>query len=280
MKLKNLLDKAKDCVYSYFEMQVAGLAAELSYYFLFSIFPLITVTGILSYTGESSAFVTAMRYFVPDVVHSIFEEYYDYVAENKSTVIFSFTLLISLYAIARYINRLKRKIREIFCEETRAGYLKEWLLSLAFSVFLVFGFYFTLTAQFISEKLLFFASENLFYIQHDTLDFIYSVRYAIVGGYVFLLLLMAYTYIPAQKIAMHDALPGALISTLAWISTSFVFSVYVDYFNDYTDSYGQMSAFLVLMLWIFILNNIVLAGAVINKVLFFRKKELFKKVFY
>ncbi|MBA2531786.1 MAG: YihY/virulence factor BrkB family protein [Nocardioidaceae bacterium] len=60
------------------------------------------------------------------------------------------------------------------------------------------------------------------------------------------------------------ATPGAIIATLLWIVASIAFSLYVDNFSSYNETYGALAGVVVLLLWFWITALVVLLGAEIN----------------
>ena len=57
---------------------------------------------------------------------------------------------------------------------------------------------------------------------------------------------------------------GSLVATLLWVAGSVVFSVYVDNFGSYNQTYGTLAGVVVLLLWMYLTSYIVLLGAEIN----------------
>jgi membrane protein len=57
---------------------------------------------------------------------------------------------------------------------------------------------------------------------------------------------------------------GAAVATLLWILGSVGFSVYVDNFGSYGETYGALAGAVVLLLWLFLTAFVVLFGAEIN----------------
>lgn len=57
---------------------------------------------------------------------------------------------------------------------------------------------------------------------------------------------------------------GAAVATVIWLVASVAFSLYVDNFGSYSETYGSLAAVVVLMLWLWITCYIVLLGAEIN----------------
>ena len=58
--------------------------------------------------------------------------------------------------------------------------------------------------------------------------------------------------------------PGALVATVLWVIASIGFSVYVDQFGSYGDTYGPIAGVVVLLLWLFITAWVILFGGEIN----------------
>ncbi len=58
--------------------------------------------------------------------------------------------------------------------------------------------------------------------------------------------------------------PGAVVATVLWVIASIGFSVYVDQFGSYGDTYGPIAGVVVLLLWLYITAWVVLFGGEIN----------------
>lgn len=57
---------------------------------------------------------------------------------------------------------------------------------------------------------------------------------------------------------------GAVTATVIWLVASLGFSIYVDNFSSYSETYGALAGVVVLLLWLWITNLVVLLGAEIN----------------
>lgn len=91
------------------------------------------------------------------------------------------------------------------------------------------------------------------------------------GAYLLLALLMMAALAVIYRIAPHRDNPkmrwvsaGAVIATVLWLLGSAAFSLYVNNFGSYNETYGALAGVIVLNLWLFLSSFVVLLGAEIN----------------
>lgn len=58
--------------------------------------------------------------------------------------------------------------------------------------------------------------------------------------------------------------PGAVISVLAWLVVSVGFQIYASNFGSFNETYGSLSAIVVMLLWLWLSVVVILVGATIN----------------
>lgn len=266
-RLKSLLALIKETFFGYFDREIGPGSAQLSYYFLFSVFPLAMSVGsaIIMTDAGREVFETAGEVLLPDMVQKLFSDYYEHAMYRDSTLYLSLGAILSFYFVTRYINCAKKKIRDIYDDTSDHHFIFEWILSFLFSVFLAAGLYLTFILQSAGERVIGFLSENFVFLPLDIIDGWLALRFVAIGGYVFLLCLMLYSLIPYRKLFVKNSVPGAIFSSLAWMLTSYLFSAYIDNASNYSAFYGSLAAFMVLMLWLYLINNIILVGALINR---------------
>lgn len=74
-----------------------------------------------------------------------------------------------------------------------------------------------------------------------------------------------YRYAPERANAKWQwVTPGAVAATVAWLTASAGFSIYVANFGSYNETYGALGGAIVAMLWLFITAAAILIGAEIN----------------
>lgn len=106
----------------------------------------------------------------------------------------------------------------------------------------------------------------------DHLGLPQAARIAVqVGQWVLLAALMTVSLAVIYKFGPHRdraefrwVSPGAVVATILWLIGSALFTLYVNNFGSFGETYGAFAGIIVLMLWLFLTAFIVLLGAEIN----------------
>jgi membrane protein len=93
------------------------------------------------------------------------------------------------------------------------------------------------------------------------------LRWALAFLVVTLALDILYYLVPNAEVPFKWITPGGFAATVLMFISSVGFSLYVVYFGRYDQIYGQLGAVMVLMLWLYLTELIVLIGAEMNAVL-------------
>lgn len=94
-------------------------------------------------------------------------------------------------------------------------------------------------------------------------------RVANIGRFViipllFVLLLLIYTYVPGGRRTLRNQLPGTIFATAGWLIFSRVFSFYILHFWRLSYIYGSLTAVILVILWLFVIINLIFLGAGLN----------------
>jgi len=66
----------------------------------------------------------------------------------------------------------------------------------------------------------------------------------------------------------HSVMPGAMLATVLWFSTTIGFRAYLQHFGNFATVYGSLGAAMALLLWMYLISLVVLVGAEFNALLF------------
>lgn len=81
---------------------------------------------------------------------------------------------------------------------------------------------------------------------------------------LFGLLLLIYTYVPGGRRTPRSQLPGTIFATAGWLVFSRVFSFYILHFWRLSYIYGSLTAVILIILWLYVIINLLFIGAGIN----------------
>ena len=77
-----------------------------------------------------------------------------------------------------------------------------------------------------------------------------------------------YTMLPSRRLLFRYQAVGAVFTASAWALVSSLFSLYIDYSISKSAMYGSLTTIISLLLWLYIMVNLIFIGAQINEFLY------------
>jgi membrane protein len=246
-----------------YEDDVPALAAQLAYFLLLSLFPLlIFLVSLLPYLPITHHDIIA---FIQDhtpveqaeIINNSVEE-----VLNKNNTILSFSILATLWSASNGINAIVRAFNKAYrVEQARSIMVR--IKSMFLTLGMIFVFILALLLPVFGREI----GEFLF-AQFGLRSEFLSVWEALRWLISFLVLLLVFTGLywiaPNVKMKCRSALPGAIVATIGWVVVSWGFSFYVSNFGQYTVVYGQIGGVIVLLIWLYLAAFIIIIGGEIN----------------
>ncbi|MEG1800660.1 MAG: YihY/virulence factor BrkB family protein, partial [Oscillospiraceae bacterium] len=202
--------------------------------------------------------------FVPVSLHGVATQILDDIFNRSNIPLASVTTIFLLWAGSKGVRSIAYGIQNIYDSPAEHGYIK----TVAYSLGYVIIFIVTVT---LSMVVLVFASplEN---VVHSLLQGRGAVILAVINlrSIIFFVSLtflfaIAYKSLAKSDMSFWQQLPGAAIASGGWLAFSFGYSIYITYFSNYASLYGSLGALMLFMLWLYMCMNILLVGALINK---------------
>lgn len=255
-----------------FQYKILNSAAELSFHMLLSFFPVLillnAIVGMLNIDIEWLTYI--VRNFIPEQTLDMIEGYLEYLSGQESFNYLLLGIFLCITSIDSIIITLKHKIRELYGTDKKQNFIKEWFFSALMIVLIIAAIYLSLLLL-VFGKTLFSYLETLFSFPDFLSTILEYLRYALTAFFLFLFIYLLYRFTPRANLKFKDVIFGTLFSTVFWITASYIFSLYVNQIGRYSLIYGTIGAIIVLMLWIYILNIILLLGMHINYYLYKQK---------
>jgi membrane protein len=253
---------------------VVGHAAELAFYFLFALFPLIliVVTSFGLFAADrielQSDLLSYFSDLLPPSAFQLLKTVVDELATHASSGKLTFGIVSGLWAVSAGIDSMISSLNLAHhVRETRSRIKVRAIavgLSLLISLLLLAALFMVLTGnRFVSWLGAALGLHPIFVLAWKVIQW---------PGVIFFVLLscgLIYRFGPnlEQRRRWHWISPGGAFGVFVWLGASYGFRMYLHFFNHYSAIYGSLGAVMILMLWLYFFGLAYLIGGEINAVI-------------
>ncbi|CAN7554337.1 YihY/virulence factor BrkB family protein [Rossellomorea sp. LjRoot5] len=253
---------------------VTGLAAQIAYYFLLSLFPLlIFIVTLLPYLPfEQGDILGLVRDFAPGETMSMIEETLQDVMSNRNSGLLSVSIIATIWSASNGMNAIVKSLNRAYDVEETRSFIATRLMSILLTFAMILVFVIALLLPVFGKQIgLFLFSQFGFSDQFLTIW--NGIRWAITPIILFIIFVGLYFFAPSKRIKCLSAFPGAIFATLGWVLASLAFSYYVGSFGNYSATYGSIGGIIVLMIWFYLTGIIIMIGGEINALVTIKDKD-------
>jgi membrane protein len=250
---------------------VFGHAAELAFYFLFALFPLILimVTWCGLFVARRIELQNDLLFYFADLLppsaFQLLKTVFDELATHASNGKLAFGIVSALWAVSGGVDAM-------ICSLNLAHHVREtrpWFkvraiamgLSFLISILLLSALFVALIGnRFVTWLGLALGLSPIFANAWK------MFQWPIVIFFVFLSCAFIYRFGPnlKQRRRWDWVSPGGAFGVFVWLATSYGFRMYLHFFNHYSVSYGSLGAVMILMIWLYVSGLAYLIGVEIN----------------
>ncbi|MGD6817821.1 YihY/virulence factor BrkB family protein [Metabacillus sp. 113a] len=254
--------------------EVAGLSAELAYFFLLSLFPfmiaLITLIAFIPLSVED--LLKFIRQYAPADTIVVMEGALNQLLGQKNAILFTVGILASIWSASNGIDSIMRAFNKAFDVRENRSFIKSraiaLLLAIVMMAVIVIALLFPVFGQEIGLFIFSaFGIPDLFFTVWNV------IRWAASAIIIFLIFILLHKLAPNRKISWKQAFPGALFSTVGWIAVSYLFSGYVSNFGNYSATYGSIGGIIVFMIWFYLTGMVIIMSGELNAILVKRRAD-------
>ena len=252
------------------EHEIFDRAAQLSYYFLLALFPLLLfmLTLLGYFAGESaevrdkllSYLARVMPSSAIDLVYTTLNE----ITQARSGSKLSLGLLAALWAASNGMGAISDTLNGAYgVKETRSWWkvrLTAIVLTVALSILIITALVIVLYGGSIGERLAAYLGLG------SAFTMVWKIlQWPIALFFLLVTFTMMYHYGPNVRPKRCRWWSwGTLVAIVLWLLFSFAFRLYLHYFNSYGVTYGSLGALIILMLWFYVTGVSILIGGEIN----------------
>lgn len=248
-----------------FQDDLLGLAAQMSYYFLLSMFPaLIFIVTLLPFLNfKESQLIDFVDKIGPGEAVDVIATALHQVISNPSVGLLSFGFIAAIWSASSGINAVIVTLNRAYDVQKGRPFFKQRGLSILLTFGMLFILFLTLALP-VFGKLIgswifeqFGEEANFPVVWH-------FIRWGLSFAILFLVFTVIYWVGPNLKFKCRKAMPGAAFASIGWISASFGFAYYVDHFGNFTKAYGSLGGTILLILWFYITGIFIIIGGELN----------------
>lgn len=276
--MKQIILFGKQLFQRFNDDDVTGLSAQLAYFFLLSLFPLlIFMVTLLGYVRlDFQDVMNFLATYIPNDLISLIENNMEQVVNQRNGGLLSIGIIGTLWSASNGINAIVRAFNSAYNVEEDRSFIVSRLIAIvlliAMLIIIIVAFLLPIFGHMIGVYIF-----SLFGVTDGFLQIWDMLRWVISSVIFFIVFLALYKLAPNKRIYFKDAIFGAIFATIGWQVTSLGFSFYVNEMGNFSTAYGGLGGVIVLMIWFFITGVIIITGGEINALLAERrikKKEL------
>ena len=246
-------------------------AAVLAFFFLLAVFPaalfVLSLLPSLKIPHLQQALVDLLRQILPEQSADLFEVTVRYVASEGKKGLLTFGLVFSLWSASSGVYAVMEQLNVVFgIKNDRRPFWKARgtaillmlfyvLLGIASLSLVIFG---GGIQSWLASQIGWSGSLRIFFA---------GLRWIILAAALLLALAIAYRFGPCVNTRFRFISPGNVAAAILIALVSVGFRFYVSVFGNYSATYGNLAAMIMLMLWMYMAGIALLVGGEINEIL-------------
>lgn len=264
----------KEMYYRLMYDEISLLSANLSYYFILSLFPMLIVALALTpyFKIDQQFLLEKIQNFSPGDLGDYLFDMISEVLNNKNNTIITVGIVFTLWSASSGIYGIIIAFNNAFRVRDGRIWIVTKLISVVITALFLVGMFVVLALVVFGKQLtyLLFHKFNLdegFYNLWSVLNYSFPILFT------FIVFVFLYIMGPNLKLKAISILPGSIFATVSWTLVSRLFGYYIDHFSSYIKTYGTIGAFMAFIIWLYITGYILIIGAEINAILHNYKVE-------
>ncbi|SEK31764.1 membrane protein [Aquimarina amphilecti] len=250
-------------------------ASAISWSFFLSLFPfllfLLNLIPIIQIDGFQENFFEFITSALPNQSKLFFEEIYTDISANPRTGLLSTVFVLSLFLMTNGINAVFSGFEYSYHVTLNRNFVKQYIVALGVSLIVASLLLITVIVTLYFSYLL----EDLkeMGVMDNTVFWLQFGKYGLFVLMIFLVVATLFYFGTTEGKMNRFFSPGAFMTTVLIMVTTYLFGIYIDNFSNYNKLYGSIGAMLILMVYIWLNANLLLLGFELNASLIKLKKN-------
>ncbi len=241
-------------------------ASSIAYSFFLALFPfllfLLNLIPIIPIDGFQTRFLIFIEALLPAQTTEFFYPIIADIAVNPRAGLLSFVFLLSIFLSANGVNAIFSAFEYSFHVTKNRSFIRQYLVALAVSIFLAL-LLLTSVGVILYGEYVINDLESKAYIQNNVF-WVSFFQFLVFIVMIYVVIATLYYFGTKEGKISRFFSVGAVITTILFLVTTYLFGIYINNFSNYNELYGSIGALLILMLYIWINSNLLLLGFELN----------------
>ena len=243
-------------------------AAILAFFFLLAVFPaaifVLSLLPSLSIPHLQQAILDLLRQVLPQQSADLFEATIRYAESGGKQGLLTFGLIFTLWSGSSGVYSITEQLNAICDITDTRPFWKTRGIAMLLTVFFALLTIGTLSLVIFGGAVQSWTASIVGW-SHPLRVFFATLRWIILAAALLLALAVAYRFGPAANARFRFISPGNVVAATLIALASIGFRFYVSKFGNYSATYGNLAAIIVLMMWMYMAGIALLVGYEINK---------------
>lgn len=244
-------------------------AAEMAYYLLLSLIPLLLVLAnlipLLPFSpAEAVSFIESS--FPADVSTMLVPIVEEYMASASGGAI-SIGLLAAIWSASNVFSTLRRVLDEVYGAKSTSNFIIARILSLVIMIAILLLVGIAVFIFVFGEQILNFVSD-FFQIEIPFIQEFLFARWLALPILLIIVTLIVYQYVPNHHLSFKYSIPGAIFASIGLVLLSQFFTFITQFMGGDAIANATLGGFIALMLFLYLSNVVLLFGALVNTLIF------------
>ena len=243
---------------------VAGIAAQLAYYFFLALFPallfLVALASFFPLYNFTDELMRLLAPVAPEAVVGVLRDQLTRLSNSEDVGLLSIGLFMALWSSsAAMVSIIDAMNRAYDIEDSRPWWKRRLIaiaLTIGLAMFILTSFGLIVAGPWLADFLgRSFGLAPAFAMGWKILQWPFVFMLASTG------FALVYYFAPDAEQEWVWITPGALMATILWFLASLAFRFYVVNFGNYEEAYGTLGAIILTLLWFYITGLAMVIGA-------------------
>jgi membrane protein len=246
---------------------ITDTAAQLTYYFLFALFPflffLTTLAAYLPLQSAVDAFIERLQVVMPAEALTVVQGHTEKLLREPRPKLLTVGLVVTLWAASRGVDALRKGLNLAYdVPESRPVWVTQPLamgMTVAGAALILVAFAAFILGGNLGEALAARVGvDRQFAIVWSWL------RWPFTAMVVMLAVALSYYLLPDVEQRFRYITPGSATATGLWLASTWGFTQYVEHFGKFGVTYGSLGGVVVLLVWLYLTGLVFLLGGEVN----------------